>query len=66
MREWLRNGAGINLHQVSAPGVGKTTCFYICWIDRNKNVNRQKTTHLGCFEAPGVLKTAPACIFHHI
>ena len=25
-----------------------------------------KTIHCGCFEAPGVLKTAPACIFHHI
>ena len=28
--------------------------------------NRVKTTHFGCFEAPGVLKTAPACIFHHV
>ena len=29
------------------------------------NVNRQKTTKFTHFEAPGMLKTAPACIFHH-
>ena len=31
-----------------------------------KKVDRQTTTDLGCFEAPGVLKTASAFIFHHI
>ena len=44
----------------------KRRIFDIFWIVRKKNVNRQKTTRFGCFEAPGVLKTAPACIFHHI
>ncbi len=43
---------------------------YINMIDRHcsstKNVNHQKTTRIAHFEAPGMLKTAPACIVHHI
>ena len=31
-----------------------------------KKVNHQQTTHSAHFEAPGMLKTAPAFIFHHI
>ena len=29
------------------------------------NANRRKTTQFTHFQAPGMLKTAPACIFHH-
>ena len=37
---------------------------YFQFFRISSNVNRQKTTQFTNFEAPGMLKTAPACIFH--
>ena len=72
MRKWLRNVAGVILHQFSAPGVAKMTYFYVFWyflhVLHVLNVFiciSSKTIYFAHFEAPGILKTAPACIFHH-
>ena len=68
MRKWPRNVAGIILHQFSAPGVAKMTYvlvfFYMFYMFLY--VCSSKTIYFAHFETPGILKTAPACIFHHI
>ena len=46
--------------------------FYDFWFWRvfakssNNTIQSSNIDHLAYFGAPGVLKTAPACIFHHI
>ncbi len=64
MRKWLRNVAGIILHQFSAPGVAKMTYFDVFWYFFT--CFTCFSIYFAHFEAPGILKTAPACIFHHI
>ena len=49
------------------PRFGKSLNFDVCLVNcQNTTIKSLKTYHFACVGAPGVLKTARACIVHNI